>query len=58
MGKKELAGSKIIIERFRLISKELDTVIRVLNKLRRRYVYYKVVFKGTILDNRHEYVKC
>lgn len=49
--KTESDGSHMIAERFQIIGRELDAVMRVLGKLGRRCVYCKVVFRGTALDD-------
>jgi hypothetical protein len=48
----------MIVERFQKIGWELDAVIRVLGKLGRRCVYCEVVFRGTAVDDGHEYPNC
>ncbi len=58
MDKKEPNGSEMIAERFRIVGEELDAVMRVLDKLGRRCVYYEVVFRGIAVNDRHEYANC
>ncbi|KFY03551.1 hypothetical protein V490_00144 [Pseudogymnoascus sp. VKM F-3557] len=58
VAKEEPSGSQIIAERFQIIGGELDAVMRVLGKLGRRCVYCEVVFRGTAVDDGHEYPNC
>jgi hypothetical protein len=54
----EQDGSEMIAQRFRQIGDDMDTMMRVLNKLGRRCVYCEVVFRGTSEDDGHEFAKC
>lgn len=58
VAKKEPSSSQMIAERFQIIGRELDAVMRVLGKLGRRCVYCEVVFRGTAVDDGHEYPNC
>ncbi|OBT70627.1 hypothetical protein VF21_10672, partial [Pseudogymnoascus sp. 05NY08] len=58
VAKEEPSGSQMIAERFQIIGRELDAVMRVLGKLGRRCVYCEVVFRGTAMDDGHEYPNC
>ncbi len=54
----EQDGSEMIVQRFCKIGDDMDTMMRVLNRLGRRCVYYDVVFRGTSEDDSHEFAKC